>query len=439
MIRALRVPRDRDRVVALQSRRLREIVRHAYETVPFYRRLFDSEGLSPSDVRGVEDLTSLPIIAKEDLRAVPLAERMERGTNANSLLMLRTAGSTGKPFEIRRTVAEARLLYLHRIRTMRQYGLRLRDRCVTVIDAPVEGKRAPAMWRSQKRLGIYPRQLVSCFQSPDAIAREIECNRPGVISGYAAPLARVAPLLEDGAYPGIRPRYLATVGEPLLPHARRRIARGFRAPVFDIYASMEFSHIAWECPQGGPLHTCDDSVIVEIVRDGVPVAEGERGEVVVTGLLSKTVPFIRYRIRDIATRGAETCVCGQPFSTLSKIQGRVNHYLKVPGIGWVHPFELSTPLLEHETDWIDQFQFVQESESRLRLRIAPLRAPTPETIQRLEKLGLDKLGNGIHFEIELVDELPRDPSGKFRPYVSLLPDAEPEFDASDLPRRGENS
>jgi phenylacetate-CoA ligase len=303
---------------------------------------------------------------------------------------------------------------------------------VTVWDAPVEGMRVPEMWRSQKRLGIYPRRMVSCFQSPDAIAREIERNRPGVITGYATPLARVAPLLEDGAYPGIRPRCLAMVGEPLLPHARRRIARGFRAPVFDAYASVEFTGMAWECPQGGPLHTCDDGMIVEIVRDGVPVAEGERGEVVVTGLLSKTVPFIRYRMRDIATRGAETCACGQPFSTLSKIQGRVLHYLKVPGIGWMHPFELSTPLLEHETGWIDQFQLVQESESRLQLRIAPLRAPTRETIQRLEKLAHDKLGSGIHFEIELVDELPPDPSGKSQPYVSLLPDADPGFDASDL-------
>ena len=439
VVRALSVPRDRDRVVTIQDRRLREIVRHAYETVPFYRRLFDREGLSPREVRGVEDLTSIPIIAKEDLRAVSLAERMERGTNPDSLLMLRTSGSTGRPFEIRRTLTEARLLYLHHIRSRRQYGLRLRDRDVRVADAPVEGRRAPTMWRSQKRLGIYRRQFVSCFQSPDAMAREIERYRPDSVSGYAVPLARVAPLLEGGGYPGIRPRYVAAGGEPLLPHARRRIARGFRAPVFDVYGTMEFGLVAWECPQGGPFHTCDDGVIVEVVRDGVPVAAGERGEVVVTGLLLKTVPFIRYRVRDIATRGAETCACGQPFSTLSEIQGRALHYLAVPGIGWMHPFELTGPLIEHETDWIDQFQLVQESESRLQLRISPLHAPTREAIQRIEKLALDKLGSGIHFETELVDELPPDPSGKFRPFVSLLPDAEPELDVSDLVRRGESS
>jgi phenylacetate-CoA ligase len=385
LVRALSVPRDRDRVVTIQDRRLREIVRHAYETVPFYRRLFDREGLSPREVRGVEDLTSIPIIAKEDLRAVSLAERMERGTNPDSLLMLRTSGSTGRPFEIRRTLTEARLLYLHHIRSRRQYGLRLRDRDVRVA------------------------------------------------------LARVAPLLEGGGYPGIRPRYVAAGGEPLLPHARRRISRGFRAPVFDVYGTMEFGLVAWECPQGGPFHTCDDGVIVEVVRDGVPVAAGERGEVVVTGLLLKTVPFIRYRVHDIATRGAETCACGQPFSTLSEIQGRALHYLEVPGIGWMHPFELTGPLIEHETDWIDQFQLVQESASRLQLRISPLQAPTREAIQRIEKLALDTLGSGIHFETELVDELPPDPSGKFRPFVSLLPDAEPEFDGYDLVRPGESS
>jgi hypothetical protein len=112
----------------------------------------------------------------------------------------------------------------------------------------------------------------------------------------------------------------------------------------------------------------------------------------------------------------------------------VAHYLEVPGVGWMHPYELSGPLIGDETDWIEQFQLVQESERRLRLRIVPLRPPAAETIERLERLARDKLGGGLHFEIELVDELLADPSGKFRPYVNLLSEAEPELDAADLVR-----
>ncbi len=78
--------------------------------------------------------------------------------------------------------------------------------------------------------------------------------------------------------------------------------------------------MAWECRHSGDLHTCDDGVLVEVLRDGRPAEPGERGEVVVTNLHAYAMPFIRYRIGDLATRGAP-CGCGAPFSTIGEITG----------------------------------------------------------------------------------------------------------------------
>ena len=80
---------------------------------------------------------------------------------------------------------------------------------------------------------------------------------------------------------------------------RRHITETFAAPVFNLYASNEFNVIAWECQETGELHTCDDGVIIEVLKDGRPAAAGERGEVVGTNLHSFAMPLIRFRLGDI--------------------------------------------------------------------------------------------------------------------------------------------
>jgi phenylacetate-coenzyme A ligase PaaK-like adenylate-forming protein len=73
------------------------------------------------------------------------------------------------------------------------------------------------------------------------------------------------------------------------------------------------------------MHTCDEAALVEVVHDGRPAADGEQGDVVATALHSYAMPFIRYRLGDIVTRGEQSCACGLPFATIGTIQGRMHH------------------------------------------------------------------------------------------------------------------
>ena len=93
---------------------------------------------------------------------------------------------------------------------------------------------------------------------------------------------------------------------------RQQITQGFRAPVFEMYDSHEFNLLAWECSATGEMHISDYGMILEVLRDGRPVREGERGEVVGTNLYAYTMPFIRYRLGDIVTKGSEVCRLRQP-------------------------------------------------------------------------------------------------------------------------------
>ena len=157
--------------------------------------------------------------------------------------------------------------------------------------------------------------------------------------------------------------------------------------------------MAWECRHSGDLHTCDDGVLVEVLRDGQPVEPGERGEVVVTNLHAYAMPFIRYRIGDLATRGAP-CACGAPFSTIGEIQGRMIDYFPLPDGRLLHPYEIVSRLVWGPAEWLRQYQLVQERRDRVVLYAVVAEPASGERLEEVERTVRPLLGHGVEFVID---------------------------------------
>ncbi len=411
---------SRDDLILFQNRKLRFLVAHAYANVSYYRELFDRAGLKPEEIQTVEDLRLISLTSKDDLRMRPLREILAAGVNPRKLVSLKTSGSSGKPFTILRSPLEEHLINMFRIRARGQIGVRISDRIACVHEEPLGGRKRGLPGHIRQALGIYRDYQVNGLQSGENIIRDLERLKPDVLAGYPSSLGHAAVSLTETSVSGIPPRLVITGGEVLSSSVRDCIQKGFGAPVFDNYGAHEFNLLAWECPKRGIYHICDDNVIVEILNNGRPVAAGETGEVVATALHSYTMPFIRYRTGDIATRGTDRCQCGQPFSTLLHIKGRSVDYFRLPGNRYVHPYEITGPLIDHESGWIFQHQMVQESEDNVILKIAPLREPKREDLERLKRLGEHKLGPEVAFTIELVEDFPVEPGKRFSPYLCLL-------------------
>lgn len=126
-----RQPRvGRKRLVDYQNKQLHLLVRHAYQNVPYYRKLFECHGLKPDDIRTVEDLSAIPITSKKDLQLLPAKEIVASGVDPNRLLGYSTSGCTGEPFTIRRTWIEDRILGAYQKRARRYFGQRGLDKKV---------------------------------------------------------------------------------------------------------------------------------------------------------------------------------------------------------------------------------------------------------------------------------------------------------------------
>jgi phenylacetate-CoA ligase len=417
-----RHPRGRrEALVAFQDRKLAALIAHAYAHVAHYRELLDGAGLRPDDIRSVADLRHVPVTTKDDLRRRPLADTLRAGADPARLVALLTSGSSGQPFTVRRAAWEEHLTNMFRLRACYQVGLRPFDRVAKLRETPLGGRTRGLPGRVRQALGIHRDVDVDCYQPVADIARALRRLRPDVLEGYPSALAQVATAgAGEPRTPG-QPRLLIAGGEVLTAPVRQVIERGFGTRVFDFYGAHEFNLLAWECPQGGIQHVCDDNVVVEILGADGPVSEGATGEVVATALHSRTMPFIRYRTGDLATRGPRTCPCGQPFSTLRAVQGRVVEYFRLPGGRDVHPFVITGPLIERHGAWILQHQMIQQSPHAVTLRILPARPPRPDDLAWLSALARQQLGPEVGFTVEIVERFVSPPGQKFSPYLGLPP------------------
>ena len=405
-----------EQIAAFQSRRLRALLRHAYQRLPYYRRLYEQAGLLPDDIRSLADLDRIPLASRADLQELPAHQVLAQGVDPHRLVLHRTSGSSGAPLSVWRTRFEERLLQAYRLKVTFGLGVRPTDRRVSVGWPPPEGR--PDRHFLMK-LGLFRMEEIHCVLPAGEMLAQLRRIQPDVVGGYAGTLSWLAGFLTDSDRAQIRPRLITAGAETLTGEMRRQISEGFRAPVLDFYGSHEFNLIAAECPRTGQYHIAEPMLIAEILRDGRPVKPGETGELVGTALHSYAMPFVRYRLGDLVTRGEARCPCGAAFATIARIEGRMMEHFLLPDGSSVHPYAVVRPLTS-EAPWLGRYQIVQDQADHVTVKLAPMTEPLPGAVATLERRITAAFGGQVRVELELVDEIPPEPNGKFRPYYSLV-------------------
>jgi phenylacetate-CoA ligase len=397
---------------AYQLRKLKNLLAHASTHIPYYRDLFNSNGIEVSDIRNLADFRKIPLTGKQQLRelfrSIPSGE-----IDRKQLIEHKTSGSTGIPLHILRSPAEERRLNMLNWRMHWMLGLRPGDRMAKVKTTwePLSA-RFNHLENLARAARLVNRRVFDCFLDPAENYRKIVDFQPHILTGYPGALVKIA---LQHAQQGGKLKYLRRVscgGESLAPHQRRILEACFEVPVHDTYGTSECNLAAWLCPETGHYHVCDDGILLEVCRDGVPVAEGQSGEIVITSLHSLTMPVIRHTMGDRAVAGPGPCRCGSPFSTIEKLQGRIIDYLPLADGRELHPFELLNEIVTGSGDWILEYQLIQEDLDKFRLLIVPLRPVDTDEEARFRGALLDKLGAGTQLQIEWTGSIAREGSGK---------------------------
>lgn len=401
---------------SFQSLRLRRLVRHAYETVPYYRSLFDEHGLSPADIQGLEDLQCIPVSTKQDLQVAGVEARISLPYRGAQWFERRTSGATGEPMVIRCTWWEESLVSCLRLKAFWRRGWRPWRR-IARVQLRVAERRAPK-WIARFQQSVLRNEgFVDCLLPPAEIADRLRRMQPYLISFLPGTALEVAEHVRPDDFPGLRLVHLG--GETVTPEVIESVGRSFGVPVRQGYACHEFGQIAEQCPRSGLLHVLEEAVLLEVLCDGQAAGPGETGRAVGTALHSLGMPFLRYRLGDLVCVGPPSCSCGWKGMSLVSVAGRESDLLVLPDGRRLHVFAV-VQVFGDAWDWIGRYQVVQERNNAVRLCLRPRRPPSAEEQTALKRRLQQVLGQGVDVELDLSGDIRREPSGKFRVCRSLV-------------------
>lgn len=354
---------SQDELTAVQQERLRWILSHAYQNVPYYHELLRAAGIEPEAIRTLEDLKCLPVTRKRDLQSRPLEQVVAGNVNKAGCLVRRTGGSTGEPLAVYTRREDLNYEALVWLRTWLWLGLKPTDLQVTIKDPSEWNLSGRREWL--QRLGLFRVRYLDIYQSPERLLDQLSELRPDVLRAPPSVLDILAGALE-GSSRKIKPRLVFTAGEQLAPEPRRRIEGAFSAVVHDCYGATEAGCIGWRCPDCSAYHLNADSVIVEVLRDGIPTAPGQAGEVVITNLSSRAMPFIRYSLGDLGILDeVPSRRCGIGSLSLRNLLGRTFNPIVLPGGGRLSPYAL----IPDDVTGIAQYRVFQPSPDWIRILI----------------------------------------------------------------------
>jgi len=404
---------------ALRLQRLRGFLREVGERVPVWRERFRELRFDPSALASIEELQRLPLTDKAFIR-----ENTERlkAENARGLARFNTGGSSGEPLIF--YIGKERVSHdvAAKWRATRWWGVDIGDPEIVVWGSPIELGAQDRV--RQLRDAVLRTRLLPAFEMSeerlDEFLRQIRRMRPRMLFGYPSALAHIAAHAQKRGVAmddlGIRVAFVTS--ERLYDHQRDRIAEVFGCPVANGYGGRDAGFIAHACPRGG-MHITAEDIVVEIVDpEGRVLPPGESGEIVVTHMATKDFPFIRYRTGDVGVLDTERCPCGRGLPLLKEIQGRTTDFIVAQDGTVLHGLALIYVL--RDLPGVAEFKIVQESLDLTRVQIVKGPGYSSEAEKEIRQVFQKRLGSGVKIEIEYVERIAAEKSGKFRYVVSRV-------------------
>ncbi|GHU08825.1 adenylyltransferase [Betaproteobacteria bacterium] len=409
----------RERILAFQLERLQTLLKDVGSHVPYYRKVFEQTGFDTATIQSVADLQTLPFLTKAIIRAHGDALRAD---DARGLTRFNTGGSSGEPLIF--FIGTERVTHdvAAKWRATRWWDVDIGDPEIVVWGSPIELGTQDRIKYIRDRL--MRTELLPAFEMSDARVEQfigrIRAVRPKMLFGYPSALNYIALYAEKK---GIRLDDLGvkvafTTGERLYDHQRTTIERLYACRVANGYGSRDGGFIAHQCPAGS-MHLTAEDVIVEIIdENGTVLPPGQSGEIVITNLATRDFPFIRYRTGDVGVLGEETCACGRGLPLLKEIQGRGTDFVVARDGTVLHG--LSLVYIVRDLVGVRAFKIIQESLdlTRVQLVIDPVFNPSDE--QTIIDGFRQRLGQAVEVEVERVEAITAEKSGKYRYIVSRV-------------------
>lgn len=412
-------------IEALQRMRLHSIIRHAYNTVPFYRGVMDDLGLKPASF-AVSDLAKLPLLDASFVRA-HVDEFIS--TDCSERQAFYTSGTHS---------GVQRLIYWDHASLLHELAYRERDRTVM---AGLVGRD----W-GQRQLFILPQGSLAfnmrefwdgatCVPRPTAerralsdelpietVVEHLNNERPEVVISYGSYADLFARTIAGRHMRAALPR-VWVYGSDVLSSTGRAILEDLGCLVYTTYGATETLRLGFQCEQRRGLHLNVDLCAVRLVDEcGNTVAPGETGEVVISNLRDRAMVLLNYRLGDLAALDPRPCPCGRSLPLLDRLQGRRTEVIRLRDGRCISAAPLEVGCEDVLADALAA-QIVQHGPDQVCWRIVPLPGADREAMQRaLPERTRAILGADVRVVVEFLTHVSRTPQGKLPRVIPCAPE-----------------
>lgn len=332
---------------ALQSEKLVKQVKRVYENVKYYRDLMDAKGVTPDDIKSIDDIHKLPFLTKADLRdAYPYGLL---GTDLKNCVRIQsTSGTTGRRVVAFYTQADVDMWEDCCARAVTAVGGTSEDVCQVAYGYGLF-TGGPGLNGGSHKVGCLTLPMSSGnTERQIQFMRDLHATILCCTPSYAAYIGET--LKEMGLTPDDIDLKAGIFGaEPWTEEMRRDIEKSLGIKAYDIYGLTETSGpgVSFECEEQTGMHINEDHFYAEIIdpETGEVLPEGSKGELVFTSLDKEGFPLLRYRTRDICVLSRKKCSCGRTLIKMSKPMGRSDDMLIIRGVN-VFPSQIETVLIK---------------------------------------------------------------------------------------------
>lgn len=406
----------------LQVKKLKNILRHADDNVPYYHQLFKKNDFDPDTVRSINDLNKLPILTKEIINK-NFNDLYARNYRSKDFILSSTGGSTAAPmkFYIDKKWEACNIAAAYR--SWSWAGYNLGDKMAYLWSAPndvEESKRYKARLRDFFLKTIWLDAFTLTEDNLKKYVTTLTKFKPKVINTYASVIYIFSDYLNKMEITGVQPNAILTTSDMLYDYQRKTIENAFNCQVFDYYSGRDTTLQAAECQEHFGYHLSIENAVVEFMKGNEHVAIGETGNLIITDLCNYTMPFIRYEIGDLGVPSDEKCPCGRGLPIMKSLQGRTYDYILTSDGRLLAGIFFHHILVHYEIQGIKEFQIVQETRDKVIIYIVKNEKENTRDINRFISLIKGNVGEKVDVQLQYVDSIKRTPTGKLMHVISKI-------------------
>lgn len=412
---------SRERLKELQWEKLKSLLDHCRENVPFYRERWSKLGFHPGDLKTFEELEQLPVLTKDDIRFSSQTLRA-RGPGRR-VEHVHSGGTLGIPVSLVRDMRSAAYIRASEARGLEWFGIRRGDKQFRVWGVPLDPSSARKEWLKDRALNrIRMSTLNISAETVRGFFEAARSFRPRYVFSHTSALYQICQVMRDLGLNGkqLRIRHVLCTGDTVHQVMRTEIEETFDCRVINEYGCSEMGPIAFECPAGN-MHLTMENILTEFAEHE---SSADCSEILLTNLNSYSMPLVRYRVGDTGRLLDSVCSCGRQSELMDFDAGRIlsmlvatdGHFVS----GSVFCYIAFDIIQKHKG--IKDFRVVQKTRDELEIALVKDTTFSEDLLALFTSRIREKLGSGMRIDYVFKAEIPPDRSGKRLFVRSELPE-----------------